>query len=227
VRKEVAHDRLLTGGAAAHMLTDGPVVQRGRMLVNQAACRRCHTIGGTGNTDAIVLDAVAWSRSQAHLAGALEQPVDGMPAFHFDRRQVEAVIAHLLEHRSPAPQETYRVRFTTSLPARRSLFEEQCGGCHRRLGPSGGAGHGTAGPNLSGLWTPFYPPTAPGDQPWSPEALRRWLANPRATRPATTMPPVSLDDAQFASLLDETGRTSGGSDRAPSPPMAPRRALNR
>ena len=47
-------------------------------------------------------------------------------------------------------------------------------------------------PNLSGLFTPFYPTPFKPSEPWTPERLGRWLDNPRAVRPVTPMQPVSL-----------------------------------
>lgn len=67
-------------------------------------------------------------------------------------------------------EDAYRVHFerrVTSVPGRgndaatTSIFERQCGPCHRALTPSGSLGTGAAGPNLAGLFTPFYPRTAP------------------------------------------------------------------
>jgi cytochrome c2 len=80
------------------------------------------------------------------------------------------------------------------------------------LTPAGLLGTGTAGPNLSGLFTPFYPKTAPGDgrtpateAAWTRQALADWLRNPRAARPGTTMPPVALNDPDLQQLLGELG----------------------
>ena len=48
-RKELAHHLLLAGSAAAHRMKDGVVVREGAAYAERAACRRCHTIDGTGN----------------------------------------------------------------------------------------------------------------------------------------------------------------------------------
>ncbi|HEY6554406.1 MAG TPA: selenite/tellurite reduction operon c-type cytochrome lipoprotein ExtS, partial [Vicinamibacteria bacterium] len=86
-----------------------------------------------------------------------------------------------------------------------SVFEERCGGCHRFLGSSGPLGRDGPGPNLSGLFTAFYPRTAPQDRRWTQKALAEWLRNPRAIRPATTMPPVVLSEDELRQLTTELG----------------------
>jgi cytochrome c2 len=85
------------------------------------------------------------------------------------------------------------------------VFEKECGGCHRFLGPAGPFGTVTAAPNLSGLFTEFYPPTAPGERRWSEKALADWLRNPRSARPHTTMPPVALSDEDLRKVTLELG----------------------
>lgn len=181
-------------------------MREGEELVGRAACRRCHTIGGQGNRHATNLDRVVWTRSQAELLASIRVPVENMPAFGFDEPQAEAIVAFLLSRRALAGEpESYRVLFRAAGAGKPSVFEEKCGGCHRRIGASGPQGVGRAGPNLSGLFTAFYPATARGDVPWSPTALEEWLRNPRAVRPHAIMPPVPLTADERKNLLAELG----------------------
>jgi mono/diheme cytochrome c family protein len=212
-RQALAHERLLTGRAAEHWLSDGDGLREGRRLVEALACRRCHTIAGKGNRLATSLDAIVWSREQTALVTSIRDPVENMPQFGLDEAQAEAIVASLLRSRSEEqPRDTYRVHFTRGPGP--GVFEKECGGCHRLLGPAGPVGTGTAGPNLSGLFTPFYPRTAPGGRAWTREALAAWLRNPRATRPQTTMPPVALHEADLSKVAAELGE-------APVAPRAP------
>jgi mono/diheme cytochrome c family protein len=205
-REELAHERLLAGRAAEHRLPHGLALSEGQRLVETLACRRCHTIGGKGNRLATDLDRVVWKRDQPQLVSSIREPVENMPAFGLDEGQAEAIVAFLLRSGSPdQPQDTYRVRFDRRASPRPTVFEKQCGGCHRFLGPAGPVGTGQLGPNLSGLFTPFYPPTAPGHRPWTAKALADWLENPRASRPATTMPPVALDADDLREVTAELG----------------------
>ena len=219
-RKELAHHRLIRGEAAEHRFPDSQAVAEGRRNVERLACRRCHTIDGSGHRLATNLDRVAWMRDQTGLARSLGEPAANMPRFGLDGRQTEGVIAYLL--RSAGPElsvESYRVRFSRQGAVRESLFEKRCGGCHRSLAAQGSLGRGSAGPNLSGLFTAFYPATAPGIRPWTPVALGDWLKNPRTFRPATTMRPVRLEPMDLESLVMEIGGP------ATAPTRESRRAL--
>jgi len=216
-RVELAHERLLTGRAAELRLDGGLALREGQRLVEALACRRCHTIGGEGNRLATSLDAVVWKRQQAELVRSIREPVENMPDFGLDEGQAEALVAFLLKSGSPdQPQDTYRVHFSRGPSAGTSVFERECGGCHRSLGPAGPAGTGSAGPNLSGLFTPFYPRTAPGERAWTEKALSDWLRNPRAARAHTTMPPVALNDDDLRKLVAELGPEAAAANSPPS-----------
>jgi cytochrome c2 len=127
-----------------------------------------------------------------------------------DEGQTEAVIAYLLRSADPKlGTTTYRVRFSKRRAARDSVFETRCGGCHRALAAVGPLGRGSAGPNLSGVFTKFFPPSAPGNRLWTPLTLERWLENPRVLRPRTAMRPVRLDARDFRILVEELGGEPG------------------
>lgn len=202
----IAHNRLIRGRAAEHGVPGSWAVSEGRRNVERLACRRCHTVDASGNRLATNLDRVAWKRDQGELAGSIGTPVENMPRFGLDRGQTEAVIAYLLRSADPKlGTATYRVRFSKRAAARDSVFESRCGGCHRTLGAASPLGKGSAGPNLSGVFTEFYPPTAPGARAWTPLTLGTWLANPRALRPGTAMRPVRLEAADVRLLVEELG----------------------
>ena len=202
-RKELAHARLLSGRAAEHGLANGKAVTEGRKLIEAAACRRCHTIGLQGNRLATNLDTVAWKREQRELMASITEPVESMPLFDFDRSQAEALIAFLLSSARPdAAEEAYRVQFARDTLRAPSTFDDKCGGCHRLLTSLGPQGFGRRGPNLSGLFTSFYPKTAPGERAWSEKSLTDWVRNPRALRPVTVMPPVPLNETELQQVLE-------------------------
>ena len=205
-RQELGHRLLLSGRAAEHGQANAPAVVEGRRLVDVLACRRCHVVGGRGNRLAANLDRAVWRREQAALARSIGAPVENMPRFAMREPQVEATIAFLLHEGDPeSGEESYRVRFWHRRQARSSPFEEDCGGCHRAILPEGPVGRGSVGPNLSGLFTPHYPATAAWRQPWTRAALEKWLTNPRALRPRTTMPPVRLERGDLRLLEEELG----------------------
>jgi cytochrome c1 len=77
----------------------------------------------------------------------------------------------------------------------RQLFGTKgCSGCHTLYGLPGAAG--VAGPNLTNV---TLRPTLAGETlPMSPDSLTRWLLDPSALKPGTTMPRLglSLQEAQ-------------------------------
>jgi len=203
-RRELAHRGLVRGPAAELGRPDSPVLRAGEHLVATLACRRCHVVAGSGNELAVALDRVAWRRDPSALATSIREPVVNMPDFRLDESQVQAALAFVLSSADPRTSVgTYRVHFTSRPERRPSAFDEHCGGCHRGLLAAGPAGHGAAGPNLSGLFTPHYPATAPGSGRWTWSALARWLERPLAGRPTTTMPPRRLADEPLARLQAE------------------------
>jgi cytochrome c2 len=212
-RKELAHARLLAGRAAEHASRGSAAVAEGERLIDALACRRCHTIGGEGNRLATDLDAVVWQREQAALVASITAPVENMPRFGLDAPQAEALVAALLRRGDrDRRDDAYRVHFDRAAATlETTVFERACGRCHRVLTPTGPLGTGDAGPNLSGLFTPFYPTTAVGGRPWTAALLAEWTRNPRSSRPATTMPPAEpLAEGDFRRLVAELG--------GPSPP---------
>lgn len=201
---ELAHDRLIRGRAAEYRLAGGPAVREGERLVERLGCRRCHTIGEAGNRLATSLDGAVWKRDQNELERSIREPAEAMPKFALSATQTEAVIAYLLHSAKPSAADPgYQVRFARRGEASGSTFDQHCGGCHRALLADGPAGRGSAGPNLSGLFTEYYPPTAPGNKRWIAESLREWLRNPRAFRSGTSMRPVQLDTGEWSVLVAE------------------------
>lgn len=205
-RQELAHYRLLSGSVADHGRADAPSVVEGRKLLESLACRRCHVAGGSGNRLATNLDRIAWTREQGGLAHSIAEPTENMPRFGLSIRQIESVLAALLHGADPGTTDaTYRVRFARRESDHGSRFADRCGGCHRAILADGPQGRGSAGPNLSGLFTGFFPKTAPESRSWTPAELERWLLKPRDLRPATTMRPVRLERGEWRRLLDEIG----------------------
>jgi cytochrome c2 len=88
-------------------------------------------------------------------------------------------------------------------PARGKLLlaQYQCGSCHAI--PEVPAARGVIGPSLDGYGRRSY---IAGHIPNAPEALARWIVDPAAMKPGTTMPAmgVSPDDARhMAAYLAE------------------------
>ena len=79
---------------------------------------------------------------------------------------------------------------------RQTFLATGCGGCHTLAGVD--SANGLAGPILSNV---VLRPTLAGETiPMSPESLTRWLLDPSAVKPGTSMPSVGLDEQQARDL---------------------------
>lgn len=79
---------------------------------------------------------------------------------------------------------------------RRAFLATGCGGCHTLAGIEGA--NGLAGPILTNV---VLRPTLAGEAiPMSPETMTRWLLDPAAVKPGTSMPSVGLDEQEARDL---------------------------
>ena len=81
----------------------------------------------------------------------------------------------------------------------RQLFAAKgCVACHTAPGVPGATG--TIGPNLAGIGDRQKRPQLAGDLPNTPENLKRWIKDPGAVKPGTTMPNLNLSDKEADDL---------------------------
>ena len=127
-----------------------------------------------------------------------------MPDFRLADQEITDMVNAILA--GPGAEKTAEtpllVHFLEKTPSE-NIFEKHCGACHRMLSSrNGGLGRGEIGPNLSGLFSPFYPATFHDRERWSAANLKKWLANPRRIKNMALMQPVPLGDKEFATLAD-------------------------
>lgn len=215
-RKNIAHANLVSGRYAGFTMGETDPVRRGKRLIEQYACRRCHVVAGRGNRLAASLDLAAARKAPPELAKALLQPAAAMPDFRLNEAGETAIINALqsaaLTQRPQNSIQPQIVHFSTSTVASQDLFSRKCGSCHRILCQRSGAlGQGDIGPNLSGLLSTCYPQSFRAGLPWTEARLASWLQNPRIIRPGALMLPVDLSSAELAELvsimLDYGGET--------------------
>jgi mono/diheme cytochrome c family protein len=205
-RKEIAHYDLIAGRFAYYTLEKSPVVERGKELLDRLACRRCHRYAGRGNRLANNLDATAMGEKAQDIYDSIKSPALFMPNFYLDENQiaalVNAILARAKSEKIPEGETAIVVHFQTAQHRRKNVFAGQCGKCHTILSESsGGLGSGDIGPNLSGLFSEFYPRTYREAESWNPERLKRWLENPRDIRMNAVMQPLRLSLDEFDQLL--------------------------
>lgn len=206
-RIDIAHHNLIPARFAYFTIAGTPAVERGRKLVEMFACRRCHTTAGKGNRLATDLDLLFSARTPQQMFTSIRSPVLFMPDFRFDDRQITDLVNALLaggkgagEKRGETP---LVVHFEEGRPAIDNGFVKLCGPCHKALTKrEGGVGKGEIGPNLSGLFSPFYPRTFRDRESWSVDRLRTWIENPRRVRANAQMQPIRLKGEDFGRLLE-------------------------
>ncbi|PLX81738.1 MAG: cytochrome C [Desulfuromonas sp.] len=209
-RPEIAHHELIEGRFAHYTLEGSPVSERGTKRIETAACRRCHATGGKGNRLAVSLDRAPQTSRPQELLEAIRHPVLFMPDFRFSEVQAVEMVNAILLGAAKAPaavEETpVVVHFEDRGRRKDNPFVKHCGGCHRGLTEGqGGLGQGEVGPNLSGLFSEFYPKTFRDGERWTVDGLKKWLKNPREIRPLATMAPVALKEEELSQLLGVFG----------------------
>lgn len=200
-RKRIAHYRLIRARYAAFTLPESDAVARGKRLLERFGCRRCHLAGREGAPLAASLDRLG-SKTPEELVTAIDRPAVYMPEFRFAAADRDDLVNYLLwlgrEGGDGGKETPTVIHFVRDRRDGDHPFVSRCGGCHRALtGSLGGVGRGAIGPNLSALFTPFYPRQYREGEPWAPERLREWLKNPRKVRPRAVMPPVILEEGEL------------------------------
>jgi len=137
---------------------------------------------------------------------SIRVPVLFMPNFHASDVQiadlVNAILVRVKFAKSPTGETALAVHFQDVKNIRKNVFAGQCGKCHKILSERvGGLGGGYIGPNLSGLFSEFYPRTYRDAESWNPDRLKKWLENPRDIKINAMMPPVRLAPEEFEQLL--------------------------
>ena len=129
-----------------------------------------------------------------------------MPDFHFSERDLDRLVTIVLaggwQSGKLLENSPIVVYFSNLQAGQQNIFSKNCGGCHKLISKQhGGLGIGTTGPNLSSLFSRFYPATFENAKPWNEERLKRWLKNPRDIRKNATMPPIDVKPEDWQPLL--------------------------
>lgn len=208
-RPEIAHRNLIGGDYASFREGSSTGVIRGRQMIKEFGCRRCHVTEGKGNNLAANLDAAVHDRSPAELAEAIRNPASYMPNFGLaDSQMIPLVTAllfggHARTEDGTLPERLLLVHFEgIESGPEQDVFTKNCGSCHRVLtADNGGLGQGEIAPDLSGLLSEFYPALVDGREPWTEKTFQEWMQNPRSKRPDTSMRPIKLDPKEYEKLL--------------------------
>jgi cytochrome c2 len=205
-RLAIAHRDLIPAKFSWFTIAGSQPVQRGEKLLESFSCRRCHTTSVKGNHLASNLDRLSADMTPQKIFDAIKSPALFMPDFYLNDPQITDLVNAIL---AGASKEGYKggempqiVHFEEMKQHTDNVFEKMCGSCHKILSKNFGAlGKGEIGPNLSGLFTKFYPSTFPGNHRWSEKNLQKWLQNPRKLRANSTMQPIPLKANETGTIL--------------------------
>jgi nitric oxide reductase subunit C len=180
-------------------------VVAGKDLWEAQNCNDCHTILGIGGYYAPDLTKVIDRRGATWLSAWLANPLvvntqAKMQNQNLDSVQVENLVAFLtwvgkIDTNGWPPKPI--TNLGGSAPSGDVLFETKgCNACHQ----INGKGAQGPGPDLSHIATQKYDAL---DN--SPAFLEKWLADPPAQKPGTTMPKLALSQAEITALVQYLG----------------------
>lgn len=204
-RIAIAHRDLIEAKFSWFAIEGSQPLVHGEKLLLGFACRRCHISGGKGNSLASNLDRLPMNTAPQNIYESIKSPALFMPDFSFDDLQITDLVNAILaggKRAGPKTGETPQVvHFEDAKRRTDNIFETQCGPCHKILTETFGAlGKGKIGPNLSGLFSEFYPANLKDNGRWTAAVLKKWLENPRKIRENSQMRPVPLKKDEFAQL---------------------------
>jgi len=205
-RKELAHQKLIKGKYAKFLLDEFPDKRRGIDLINNSGCRRCHSIGGKGNTLSVSLNSSVENITVEEIALAIEKPNEFMPDFNFTSEQITYIINGLLYLSFVNKDASKDFTQVVHLGSKKSnTFSKKCGNCHKMISSlRGPIGSGYVAPNLSGLFSPYYPREIDGKK-WDSKLLEKWLKNPRQLSSNALMPVLELSGGEFTEIEETFG----------------------
>ena len=182
--------------AQTHADALSPAAIRGKHLWEESNCMGCHTLLGEGAYYAPELTRVIDRRGEAFVRAMLRDPEAMYPGqrrmqnYGFSEAEIDDLVAFLTwvngMDLNGFPPEPVLPGFKPSVSeGRPAVFDQVCTACHA-VGDRGGR----VGPALDGVATRY-------DEAY----LRRWLADPQAVKPGTTMPKLVLNEAQIDGLV--------------------------
>ena len=162
-RKNIAHSQLIPGRYALFTIPGNSIVKIGYELIQEMACRRCHTINHKGSFLASNLDFSYKTTQPEILFHAIQSPSVFMPKFYFSQKNIKILVNTILasgtnnDFQLKNSFETVHFETKNHKTDRTNIFNIHCGSCHRIITKEyGPLGKGDIGPNLSGLFSKFF-----------------------------------------------------------------------
>ncbi|MBX3247827.1 MAG: c-type cytochrome [Myxococcales bacterium] len=183
-----------------HLLTESAI--RGKHLFDQSNCMGCHTILGEGAYYAPELTRVFSRRGPEFIEAMLRDPEAMYPGrrrmqqYDFTDQEIADLVAFFewvdkmdlngFPADPPLASVGRVARGEGVADARPTVFNQMCVACHSVEGQGG-----SVGPALDGVGARF-----------ERDYLARWLSDPQAVKPGTTMPRLPLSATQLDELTN-------------------------
>lgn len=200
-RKDLAHYYLISGKYAEFLVPSSAKKTEGIKLIELSGCRRCHQIGGKGNILSVNLTSSLKNKEIKEIIEAIKNPNNYMPNFHFTDEQIVSIINGLLNfaYTSSNDAENF-VQLVHIVNIKNNTFNKKCSNCHKLISATyGPLGRGNVAPNLSGLFSDFYPHKFEHKK-WDKNTLEEWLKNPRSIKHRALMPVIELSENEFEEI---------------------------
>lgn len=163
----------------------------GAELIEQRACRACHSIGGEGAVVGPALDQVTlrrsedWIRDWLHDPSAIK-PGTLMPEFEWTDEQYHTIIAYLSQYRKLVDTDAILANEPDPVKAGEQLIDAyQCWSCHRILDQTG---------------RPIYPDLQTVKERHTVDWEKSWLKDPQRIKPGTFMPTFKLTEEEIDAI---------------------------
>lgn len=179
-------------------------VVEGKKIWDYRNCDDCHTILGIGGYWAPDLTKEADQRSPQFLTAWLKDPQavkpdTTMPNQHLTDAEVQDLVAFLqwvskIDTNNWPPQPPAAPPSQTGTSQGALLFQQMgCTACHM----IDGQGASGPGPDLSHIGSEPYDQLSN-----TPDFLLKWIKDPKAEKPTTTMPAIPMTDAQRQAIVN-------------------------
>jgi cytochrome c2 len=206
-RKNIAHKGLITKDYADFYISRNS--DKGKQIVDNLGCRRCHKISGKGVDAAVSLDSSAANNTGEYLFDKIKNVNEYMPDFKLKDEEIKSVAKYLILKSGDRKDSSSEPFVTYIKSSEKGVFEKECGDCHKLLTRKGGGkGTGYIAANLSGLFSEYFRSNVlkTNDKKWDKELLLKWIDNPRSIKKLAIMPPIKLSEEDKKKLIKELSK---------------------
>jgi len=199
-RLDIAHENIISGKYLLYKI-EGKTAKDSVNLINQLGCRRCHIVGKNGNRKGNNLNNIMIKKTIKNIRDSILNPSDYMPNFNLSEENIVLLINGLLLESEKGDYKGGKNFFYIKRDLKENLFNKKCGKCHKLISDkTGPIGKGDIAPNLSSIFSQYYPKTK-NLKLNTPEELIKFLKNPRYHNRSNIMPVVEIKKKEAEEII--------------------------